>query len=110
MSEGAKPNLRRVAVTGMGAITPLGIGVAATWEALLEGRNGIGRIQAFDPDGFASQIAGEARDFEPTDFLDRKQVNRTARFTQFALAATLEAMEQSGLRIDDSNRDEVGVI
>ncbi|MGH7612129.1 MAG: beta-ketoacyl-ACP synthase II [Candidatus Dormibacteria bacterium] len=110
MSEGAKPNLRRVAVTGMGAITPLGIGVAATWEALLEGRNGIRRIQAFDPDGFASQIAGEARDFEPTDFLDRKQVNRTARFTQFALAATLEAMEQSGLRIDDSNRDEVGVI
>ncbi|MGH7904883.1 MAG: beta-ketoacyl-ACP synthase II, partial [Candidatus Dormibacteraceae bacterium] len=73
-------------------------------------RNGIRRIQAFDPEAFASQMAGEALDFDPSDFIDRKQVNRTARFTQFALAATLEAMDQSGLRIDDSNRDQVGVI
>jgi len=100
----------RVVVTGMGAVTPLAVGVLPTWEALLAGRNGIGRIQTFDPEPFASQMAGEVLDFDPVDFIDRKQANRTARFTQFALASTLEAIEQSGLVIDDSNRDEVGVI
>jgi 3-oxoacyl-[acyl-carrier-protein] synthase II len=94
----------------MGAVTPLAVGVLPTWEALLAGRNGIGRIQTFDPEPFASQMAGEVLDFDPVDFIDRKQANRTARFTQFALASTLEAIEQSGLVIDDSNRDEVGVI
>ncbi|MGH7698891.1 MAG: beta-ketoacyl synthase N-terminal-like domain-containing protein, partial [Candidatus Dormibacteria bacterium] len=87
MSDTGNPATRRVAVTGMGAITPLGVGVAPTWAALLEGRNGIRRIQAFDPEPFASQMAGEALDFDPSDFIDRKQVNRTARFTQFAVAA-----------------------
>jgi 3-oxoacyl-[acyl-carrier-protein] synthase II len=101
---------RRVAVTGMGAVTPLAVGVEPTWEGLLAGRNGIARIQSFDPESYASQMAGEVRDFDPVDFIDRKQANRTARFTQFALAATAEAMEQSGLTIDDSNRYEVGVI
>ncbi len=101
---------RRVVVTGMGIISPIGIGVAQAWEAALAGTNGIRRIQAFDPSPYSSQMAAEVADFEPTDFIERKQVSRTARFTQFALAATLEAMEDSGLRIDDSNRDEVGVI
>jgi 3-oxoacyl-[acyl-carrier-protein] synthase II len=100
----------RVVVTGMGVITPLAVGVGPTWEGLLAGRNGIARIEAFDPEPYPSQIAGEVLDFDPADFIDRKQANRTARFTQFALAATIEAMDQSGLRIDDSNRDEVGVI
>ncbi|MGC2192915.1 MAG: beta-ketoacyl-ACP synthase II [Candidatus Dormiibacterota bacterium] len=101
---------RRVVVTGMGAVTPLAVGVIATWEGLLAGRNGIARIQGFDPAPYASQMAGEVLDFDPVDFIDRKQANRTARFTQFALAATTEAMEQSGLTVDDSNRYEVGVI
>jgi len=100
----------RVVVTGMGAVTPLAVGVAPTWEALLAGRSGIARIQTFDPEPYASQMAGEVLDFDPVDFIDRKQANRTARFTQFALAATMEAMAQSGLPIDDSNRFEVGVI
>ncbi|MHB1527500.1 MAG: beta-ketoacyl-ACP synthase II [Candidatus Dormibacteria bacterium] len=101
---------RRVVVTGMGAVTPVGVGVGTSWEAICSGRNGIARISCFDPSPFGSQMAGEVLDFDPTDFIDRKQVSRTARFTQFALAATSEAMDQSGLVIDDSNRDEVGVI
>ncbi|MHB1500670.1 MAG: beta-ketoacyl-ACP synthase II [Candidatus Dormibacteria bacterium] len=100
----------RVVVTGMGAVTPLGVGVAATWEGLCAGRNGIARIQSFDPGAFGSQMAGEVPDFDPADFIERKQIGRTARFTQFALAATSEALEQSKLPIDDSNRDLVGVI
>ncbi|HUY61373.1 MAG TPA: beta-ketoacyl-ACP synthase II [Candidatus Dormibacteraeota bacterium] len=101
---------RRVVVTGMGAISPLGIGVAQTWAGLVAGRSGIDRIQGFDPSPFTSQMAAEVRDFDPAAFLDRKQVQRTARFTQFAIAASLEAMEQSGLQITDANRDDVGVI
>ncbi|MGH7642119.1 MAG: beta-ketoacyl-ACP synthase II [Candidatus Dormibacteria bacterium] len=110
MSTVVSAERRRVVVTGMGAVTPLAVGVALTWEALLAGRNGIGRIQSFDPEPYASQMAGEVPDFDPVDFIDRKQANRTARFTQFALAATTEAMAQSGLPIDDSNRYQVGVI
>ncbi len=94
----------------MGVVTPLGVGVADTWSALCAGRNGIQRIQAFDPEPYGSQMAGEVREFDPSDYIERKQISRTARFTQFALAATTEAMDQSGLVIDDSNRDEVGVI
>ena len=103
-------NGTRIVVTGMGAVTPVGIGVKAAWEAVCAGRNGIHRIQGFDPEPYGSQMAGEVLDFEPTNYVDRKQVSRTARFTQFALAATQEAMDQSGLPIDDSNRDLVGVI
>ncbi len=97
-------------VTGLGVVTPLGVGVAASWDALCAGRNGIARIQAFDPEPYGSQMAGEVRDFDPADFIERKQISRTARFTQFALAATSEAMEQSRLPINDSNRDLVAVI
>lgn len=110
MSTAPPSDRRRVVVTGMGAITPLAVGVDPTWAALLAGRNGIKRIRSFDPQPYASQMAGEVTDFDPVDFIDRKQANRTARFTQFALAATMEAMEQSGLAVDDSNRDDVGVI
>ncbi|MGH7665786.1 MAG: beta-ketoacyl synthase N-terminal-like domain-containing protein, partial [Candidatus Dormibacteria bacterium] len=74
----------RVVVTGMGALTPLGVGVAPSWEAALSGQNGVARIQSFDPEPYGSQMAGEVRDFDPTAFLERKQVSRTARFTQFA--------------------------
>jgi 3-oxoacyl-[acyl-carrier-protein] synthase II len=97
-------------VTGLGAVTPLGIGVDATWAGLCAAKNGIARIRCFDPAPFASQMAGEVLDFDPGDFIERKQISRTARFTQFALAATSEALTQSGLSIDDANRDLVGVI
>ncbi len=100
----------KVVVTGMGAVTPVGIGVKEAWEAVCAGRNGIHRIQSFDPEPYGSQMAGEVLDFDPVNYIDRKQVSRTARFTQFALAATQEAVQQSQLVIDDANRDEVGVI
>ncbi|MGH7641135.1 MAG: beta-ketoacyl-ACP synthase II [Candidatus Dormibacteria bacterium] len=110
MSQAGPLRGRRVVVTGMGVVTPLGIGLRPTWEALIQGRSGIARITGFDPSAYTSQMGGEVRDFDPTQFIDRKLVHRTARFTQFALAATAEAMEQSQLPIDDSNRFEVGVL
>jgi 3-oxoacyl-[acyl-carrier-protein] synthase II len=110
VSVGSHGECSRVVITGMGAVTPLGVGVAASWEAAMAGKSGIATIKCFDPAPFSSRMAGEATDFDPTDFIDRKQVNRTARFTQFALAATSQAMDDSGLVIDESNRDDVGVI
>ncbi|HUY96707.1 MAG TPA: beta-ketoacyl-ACP synthase II [Verrucomicrobiae bacterium] len=101
---------RRVVVTGMGAVSPLGVGVEATWSGLLAGRNGIDRIASFDPSPFASQMAGEVKGFDPQSFLERKHAQHTARFTQFALFAAQEAMTASGLAITDANRHDVGVI
>lgn len=89
---------RRVVVTGMGAVSPLGIGVEATWEGLLAGRSGIGPIQAFDPAPFATRIAGEVRDFKAEDFVDRKEARHMDRFTQFAVVAALEALRSAGLQ------------
>ncbi len=110
MTENGRGRGGRVVVTGMGAISPLGTGVDATWAGLLDGRNGIDRIRSFDPGPFASQMAGEVQDFDPQTFMDRKHVQHTARFTQFALYAAQEAMEASGLPITDANRHDVGVI
>jgi len=110
VAESGSGPARRVVVTGMGAISPLGIGVEATWSGFLAGRNGIDRIQSFDPAPFASQMAGEVRGFDPQSFMERKHVQHTARFTQFALFAAQEAVEASGLPITDANRHDVGVI
>ncbi|MBE3574034.1 MAG: beta-ketoacyl-ACP synthase II [Firmicutes bacterium] len=89
---------RRVVVTGMGAVSPLGIGVEATWEGLLAGRSGIGPIQAFDPAPFATRIAGEVRGFKAEDFMDRKEARHMDRFTQFAVVAALEALRSARLQ------------
>ncbi len=101
---------RRVVVTGVGLVTPLGTGVEKTWEALCEGRSGIGRITRFDPSGLPVQIAGEVKDFNPEDFIDRKEIKKMDLFIQYALAASLMAVRDSGLVIDESNRDRVGVM
>lgn len=100
----------RVVVTGVGAVTPLGLGAKATWEGLLAGRSGIRRIQAWDPSHLAVQIAGEVPDFSPKDFMDFKAAKRMDRFAQFAVAAAREAVEQAGLEITDDNRERIGVI
>ncbi len=102
---------RRVVVTGLGALTPIGKNVAELWQGLLEGKNGISRITKFDPAGFGSQIAGEVKDFNPLDRLDRKEVKRLDPFAQYALYAAVEAVEDSGL-LDYSglDRNRVGVI
>ena len=100
---------RRVVVTGLGAITPLGIGVERSWQSLCQGKSGIGTITRFDATDFGTRIAGEVRDFNPQDFMDRKLVQRTDRFIQFALAATRMALEDSKLTPNPSNTDRVGV-
>jgi len=101
---------RRVVITGVGLITPLGIGVSETWEGLCSGKSGIGEITRFDTTNFKTKIAGEVKDFNPEDFLPTKEAKRTEPFIAYAIAATRMAVEDSGLKIDSSNGDRVGVI
>jgi 3-oxoacyl-[acyl-carrier-protein] synthase II len=101
---------RRVVVTGMGLITPLGTGVEKNWEALLAGRSGVGLITRFKVDDFASRIAGEVPDFNPLDWIEKKDVRKMDLFIQYAVATAEQAMRQSGLKIDESNADRVGVL
>ncbi len=100
----------RVVITGMGAISPLGLDVPTLWEGLVAGRSGIGPITRFDASGFATRIAGEVKGFDPLNYMDRKEARRNDRFVQLALAATQEAVAQAGLRIDENNDGRVGVI
>src|SRR5918992_1491655 len=88
---------RRVVVTGMGAITPLGNDVPTFWDGLVSGRSGIRRIEMFDPSRVASKVAGEIRDFDPTTVMDRKEVRRNDRYIHYAWAATVEALRDAGL-------------
>lgn len=100
---------RRVVVTGLGAITPLGIGVEKNWLALCAGKSGIDVITRFDASKFRTRIAGEVRNFDPLDFIDRKLARRGDRFTHFALAATRMAMEDAHFTIAADSADRVGV-
>jgi 3-oxoacyl-[acyl-carrier-protein] synthase II len=100
---------RRVVITGVGAVTPLGIGVEKSWQALCQGKSGIGVITRFDASSFRTRIAGEVSGFNPLDFIDRKLVRRGDRFIHFALAAARMALEDSGLTINASNGERVGV-
>jgi len=101
--------MRRVVVTGVGAVTPLGIGVGPTWEALLAGRSGVGPITKFDPSQFATTFAAEVKGFQAEDFVDRKEIKRMDAFIHYAMASAQFAMADSGLAIDDSNAARVGV-
>ncbi len=101
---------RRVVITGVGLITPLGIGVSETWESLCSGKSGIGEITRFDTTNFKTKIAGEVKNFNPEDFLPTKEAKRTEPFIAYAIAAARMAVEDSGLKIDSSNGDRVGVI
>ncbi|MAF32718.1 MAG: beta-ketoacyl-ACP synthase II [Desulfobacterales bacterium] len=100
---------RRVVISGVGLITPLGIGVEETWRELCAGKSGIGEITRFDTSDFQTKIAGEVKDFRPEDFLTQKDARRTTTFIAYAVAATRMALEDSGLVIDQSNADRVGV-
>jgi 3-oxoacyl-[acyl-carrier-protein] synthase II len=101
---------RRVVVTGMGMITPLGIGVEKSWTALCQGESGIGPITRFDATPLKCQIAGELKDFHPLDFLDSKFIRRFDPFIQYAMAAARMAVEDSGLKVNIDNENRVGVI
>ena len=100
---------RRVVITGVGMVSPLGIGTQANWDAVLAGRSGIGLITRFDASEYASQIAGEVRGFDPTDYMPPKEVKKCDLFIQYALAATQFAVEDSGIEIGDANAARVGV-
>jgi len=101
---------RRVVITGLGLITPLGIGVDETWTALCKGRSGISEITRFDASGFDTKIAGEVKNFHPEDFLSKKEAKRTQLFIAYAVAASRMALEDSGLTIDKANENRVGVL
>jgi len=101
---------RRVVITGIGLITPLGIGVEETWSGLCAGKSGIAEITRFDPSDFDTRIAGEVKNFDPEDFLPRKEAKRTQRFVSYGIAASRMALEDSGLVIDSSNENSIGVL
>ncbi len=101
---------RRVVVTGLGIVSPLGTGVEKNWQAILEGRSGIRKITRFATDGFASRIAGEVPDFKAEDFIDAKEIKKMDLFIQYALGAAAMAVEDSGLKIEGEFAEEVGVI
>ncbi len=101
---------RRVVVTGVGLVSPLGVGTAATWDGLMASQSGIGPITRFDTEKFPCRIAGEVEGFDPFDYFERKDVKKCDRFIQFAMAAAQFAMEDSALEISDQNRERVGVL
>jgi 3-oxoacyl-[acyl-carrier-protein] synthase II len=101
---------KRVVVTGMGIISPLGTGVEKNWEAICQSKSGIAPITRFDTSDFVSKIAGEVKDFNPEDYMDKKEVKKMDIFIQFALASGKMAIQDSQLEIDESNADRVGVL
>src|SRR6516162_210246 len=101
---------RRVVVTGVGLVTPLGTGVEKNWEGLMAGRSGIGMITRFEAADYPTRIAGEVRDFNPLDFIEKKDVRKMDLFIQYAVACAEQAMQQAGLKIDEGNADRVGVL
>ncbi|MBP9015265.1 MAG: beta-ketoacyl-ACP synthase II [Candidatus Atribacteria bacterium] len=101
---------RKVVVTGIGVISPVGSGKDTFWQSLIEGKSGIDRIKSFDPHDFDSQVAGEVKDFDPEDFLPRKEYRRMDRFSQFAVCASLMAMEDASISLENLDRERAGVI
>ncbi|HUI42125.1 MAG TPA: beta-ketoacyl-ACP synthase II [Terriglobia bacterium] len=100
---------RRVVVTGVGLVSPLGVGTGETWKNLLAGRSGVAPITRFDTAGFSTTIAGEVKTFDPLQFVEKKELKKMGRFIQFALAAAQFAMEQSGLEITPAIAGRTGV-
>ncbi len=101
---------KRVVVTGMGAITPLGLDIQSYWEGLKSGQSGIDHITQFDASGIDSRIAGEVKGFDPLQYMDRKELRHIERFVQFSVASALQAVEHSRLKIDAANASRTGVI
>jgi 3-oxoacyl-[acyl-carrier-protein] synthase II len=100
--------MERVVITGIGLVTPVGLGTEATWNALLAGESGIGLITLFDTTAYRVRIAGEIKGWEPTQFIEKKKLKEMDRFTQFAMAAGKLAIDDAKLELSDSERDEAG--
>jgi 3-oxoacyl-[acyl-carrier-protein] synthase II len=100
----------RVVVTGMGAVTPVGLDVPSTWEAIVHGRSGVGLVDAFDTSDLDVKIAGQVRGFDPTNYLDKKEARRMDRFLQLGMVAAQEAMRDAALKITPDNAERVAVV
>ncbi|GBD87441.1 3-oxoacyl-[acyl-carrier-protein] synthase 2 [bacterium BMS3Abin03] len=103
-------NKRRVVVTGMGAVTPIGFGLDEFWNGLIEGRNGVELITKFDVSKFDTKFAAEVKNFNPSDYLERKEAKRLDPFAQFALVSSIMAMDNSGINLDEVDNDRFGVV
>ena len=100
----------RVVITGIGMLSPLGIDLASNWEGLIAGKSGIDYITLCDAENLATKFAGEVKGFEPTNYINRKDARHMDRFTQLAVVASFQAVEQSGIQIDHRNADNIGII
>ena len=100
---------RRVVITGLGIVSPVGVGVAQAWQNIVAGKSGIGRITHFDPSLFACQIAGEVKNFDVTQFLPAKDARRMDRFIHFGMVAGMEAFKDSGIEVNEQNAERIGV-
>lgn len=101
---------QRIVITGMGAVSPLGLNCQETFDGLAAGKSGIARITSFDPSGIACQVAGEVKGFDPTDYMERKMARRIGRYAQFSIAATREALAQSGLELEQEDPSRIACI
>ena len=102
--------LKRVVVTGLGAVTPIGNNLTEYWQGLIEGKNGIGLITCFDASQYPCRIAGEVKGFDPLEYMSKKEARKMARFSQFAIAASKQALADANLVIKDSEAEQIGVI
>ncbi len=109
MSKPIHASKRRIVVTGLGVVSPVGIGVQPAWSNLIAGKSGITRITKFDPSNFSSQVAGEVKDFDVSQYLPAKEARRMDTFIQFGLAAAIEAVKDSGIEATEENAERIGV-
>lgn len=109
MSKSLNGSKRRVVVTGLGVVSPVGIGVQTAWANIVAGKSGITRITKFDASNFSSQIAGEVKDFDVSQFLPAKEARRMDTFIQYGLAAAIEAVKDSGIEATEENAERIGV-
>jgi len=109
LSKSLNASKRRVVVTGLGVVSPVGIGVDTAWANIVAGKSGITRITKFDPSNFSSQIAGEVKDFDVSQYLPTKEARRMDTFIQYGLAAAIEAVKDSGIEATEENAERIGV-
>ncbi len=101
---------QRIVITGMGSVSPVGLNSQETFDGLVAGRSGVARITSFDPSHLACQVAGEVKGFDPTNYMDRKMARRIGRYAQFSIAATREALAQSGLDLEAEDPDRIACV
>src|SRR6476469_10946749 len=101
---------RRVAVTGVGMVSPLGVGNAENWDALVAGKSGVGAITRFDASPFTCRIAAEVKSFDPSLYIEKKEIKKMDTFIHYAMGAAHFAMEDSGLEVTDENRERMAVV